>query len=493
MDVLPVTRHDDVRLTPDPTRRIAKLFWPREESYPDGRSRFSALLERVRDLPDEHVDAQLASVAISFGDRHRDLDGLLERHELTVIDQLRHLEIDVAAMTRSRRRLVTAYFSQEYSIEAAALTNPSMVVAPDQDGVEPGEVRFVMSLRAIGEGHVSSIEFRTGVAGPGAAIRLDPPCPFAAPGERSAHLHDKSFFDTKLRDLGALNDIEAMVLADLSDRFTIEELDAAVERLDDSGVERSISGETTRLLHWLASSNYRVAFDPGTEMSERVLFPNAPTESHGMEDARFVRFVDDCGTVTYYATYTAFDGRQILPQLLETHDFEAFRVSTLSGAAAHNKGLALFPRRIDGQFVALGRHDNVNNFVMRSNDVRSWRSAELIQEPTRPWEMMQLGNCGSPLETEHGWLVITHGVGPFRTYSLGAVLLDLADPTKVVACLDQPILSAAPDEREGYVPNVVYSCGSMLHDGHVVLPYGCADSSTRIATIELDSLLDRFR
>jgi predicted GH43/DUF377 family glycosyl hydrolase len=283
--------------------------------------------------------------------------------------------------------------------------------------------------------------------------------------------------------------VEERILIRLEDRFTMAELERAIAALDEDGIDRSISGETARVLHWLASSNYRTSFPASIEMSERVLFPSGPTESHGMEDARFVRFVDDDGSVTYFATYTAYDGHQILPQLLETTDFTEFRVTTLSGRVAHNKGMAIFPRRIDGNFVALGRQDNVNNFVMTSDDVRVWSDKTMIQEPERPWELMQLGNCGSPLETEAGWLVITHGVGPFRRYTLGALLLDIDDPSRVIGHLEEPLLSPSDDERDGYVPNVVYSCGALLHAGHLVLPYGYADVGAKVATIPLDELL----
>jgi predicted GH43/DUF377 family glycosyl hydrolase len=349
-----------------------------------------------------------------------------------------------------------------------------------------------MSLRAIGEGHVSSIEFRSGVVSADATVRLDPPSEFAITGERRPHDLDKSLFTAKLRDLGMINEIAERVLSPLGDRFTMVELDEAITAVERDGIERSISGETTRLLHWLASSNYRVAFPSTVDVSERVLFPNGPTESRGMEDARFVRFVDDDGAVTYYATYTAFDGHQILPQLLQTDDFVEFRVTTMSGRAAHNKGIAIFPRRIDGRYVALGRQDNVNNFVMTSHDVRSWSDATVVQEPKRPWELMQLGNCGSPLETDAGWLVITHGVGPMRRYTLGALLLDLDDPTRVLGHLAEPLLGPNVDEREGYVPNVVYSCGSMLPADHLLLPYGFADVGAGVATIPLADLLARL-
>ena len=387
-----------------------------------------------------------------------------------------------APLSLDRLHLIGAYFTHEYSIEAAALGNPSIVPAPDQSGLEPGAVRFVMSLRAIGEGHRSSIEFRTGVIRADASVELDPASEYAVTGERMPHSYDKRFFATKLADMAMLNEVEERVLIRLEDEFTMAELEAAIEALDDD-IERSISGETTRVLHWLASSNYRTSFPASIDISERVLFPSGPTESHGMEDARFVRFTGDDGAITYYATYTAFDGHQILPQLIETADFTHFRVATLSGRAAHNKGMAIFPRLINGKYMALGRHDNVNNFIMTSSDVRVWREATVIQEPERPWELTQLGNCGSPLETEAGWLVITHGVGPFRRYTLGAVLLDLDDPSRVIGHLKEPLLSPDDDERDGYVPNVVYSCGSMIHAGHLVLPYGYADVGARIATI----------
>lgn len=491
MKTVQMTRHESVRLDPDPRRVIAKPFVPRDEVYPDDSSRLQILLDRILSLPDREVAELLAGVRSSFGDRHRDLDAVLERSARNIDHHLdRHVERNGSATpVDDRRRLVGAYFTHEYSIEAAALGNPSIVEAPDQSGLAPGEVRFVMSLRSIGEGHVSSIEFRTGVIGPDASVVLEAPSRYAATGERTAHAFDKAFFETKLEDLSMLNDVEARVLGRLGDRFTMAELEASIAALDADGIERSISGETARLMHWLAGSNYRVAFPADVDVSERVLFPSGPTESHGMEDARFVRFVDDDGEVTYFATYTAFDGHKILPQLLETADFVAFRVMTLSGRAAQNKGLAIFPRRIGGRYVALCRHDNVNNHVMYSDDVRVWTNSTVVQEPTQPWELMQLGNCGSPLETDAGWLVITHGVGPFRQYALGALLLDLDDPSRVVGHLREPLLVAGADEREGYVPNVVYSCGAMIHAEQLVLPYGYADVGASVATVPISDLI----
>jgi predicted GH43/DUF377 family glycosyl hydrolase len=492
MDLLRMTRCPSVRLAPDPQRVITKPFVPREEVYVDGSTRLQTLLRRVIAMSDGDVHQTLDDARTLFAGRHRDLEEVFERNFGVVSPHLAQLDPSGAsanALTDDRRRLIGAYFTHEYSIEAAALGNPSIVAAPDQSGLGAGEVRVVMSLRAIGEGHVSSIEFRSGVVDTDATVRLDPPSEFAMTGEQRPHELDKEFFTAKLRDLRMINEVEERVLARLDDRFTMADLDVAISALDADGIERSISGETTRLLHWLAASNYRVAFPSSVDISERVLFPNGPTESRGMEDARFVRFVDDDGAVTYYATYTGFDGHQILPQLLETDDFTEFRVTTMSGRAAHNKGIAIFPRRIDGRFVALGRQDNVNNFIMTSHDVRTWDDAIVVQQPSRPWELMQLGNCGSPLETEAGWLVITHGVGPFRRYTLGALLLDLDDPTCVLGHLAEPLLSPDEDEREGYVPNVVYSCGSMIHGEYLILPYGYADVGAGVATIPVAELL----
>jgi len=491
---LPMVRRTSVRLQPDPRRVITKPFVPRDDVFPDGSTRMQVILGRIMAMSDADVVRTLGEAMALFAGRHRDLDAILERGFGVVEAHVAHHGLGMldGPLAIDRRRLIGAYFTHEYAVEAAALGNPSIVVGPDQSGLAPGEVRFVMSLRSIGEGHISSIEFRSGVIGPDAAVRLDEPTGYVVTGRRAPHEHHKALFTTKLDDLGIANEVVELVMARVGDRFTIAELEASIAALDDDAIERSLTGESTRLLHWLASSNYRVSFPSTVDISERVLFPSGPTESHGMEDARFVRFVHDDGEVTYFATYTAFDGHQILPQLIETTDFTEFRVTTLSGRAARNKGIAIFPRPIGGRYVALGRHDNVNNFVMTSDDVRIWREATVIQQPEQPWELMQLGNCGSPIETEAGWLVITHGVGPMRRYTLGALLLDLDDPTRVIGHLDDPLLAPDASEREGYVPNVVYSCGSTIHAGHLVLPYGYADVGAGIATVPLADLLGRL-
>jgi predicted GH43/DUF377 family glycosyl hydrolase len=445
------------------------------------------IIGRVLGLADAEVADTLAATQRAFVDRHVSMAEVFHRSFEQVVNHIERPE----DLSEDRRMLIGAYFSHEYSIEAAALNNPSIVRAPDQSGLEAGELRFVMSLRAVGEGHISCIEFRSGVIGSDGEPRIDDPGRQPGTGTRTLSFYDKGFFTSRLMELGALNDISGPILDSLSEQFTIEEVEEAI-RSQNRLADRPIAFETIRVIHWLASSNYSLEFDTESRLSERVIFPAGPTESHGMEDARFVQFTDDDGTVRYFATYTAFDGFQILPQLIETPDFVSFRIRTLGGIRAINKGIALFPRKIDGRFAALSRYDNESNYVMFSDTVRFWDHAERLQVPKSPWELVQIGNCGSPMETEAGWLVITHGVGPMRQYSLGAILLDLDDPRRVVGHLDEPILVPEEDERDGYVPNVVYSCGSLIHGDLLVLPYGFSDQATRIATIPVDDLLGRL-
>ncbi|MEX1135223.1 MAG: glycoside hydrolase family 130 protein [Acidimicrobiia bacterium] len=486
MNPIPIT-HASARFAPDPRRVIAKPFVLGEQIFLDGQSQAHRVIKRVLAMSDAEVTTTLEATLDQFGHRHFGLKGTLERN----FDTVAHYVDDPESLGNERRLLIGSYFTHEYSIEAASLGNPSMVPAPDQTGLGPGEQRFIMSLRAIGEGHLSSIEFRSGVIDAEANITIDELSRFTTTGIRRAADYQKHLFRAKLAELGVLNEIAALVLDPLPERFSLEEINAALADLSQR-VDRSIAFETARTIHWLASSNYALTFDERYPVSERVIFPAGPTESRGMEDARFVRFVSDDASVRYYATYTAFDGFQILPQLIETSDFVFFRIATLQGSGARNKGIALFPRMIDGRFAALSRQDNENNYLMLSDDVRLWQEAEKIQVPSRPWELMQLGNCGSPVETEAGWLVITHGVGPLRRYSLGAILLDATDPSRVIGHLHDPLLVPSGDERDGYVPNVVYSCGSMIHGKNLVLPYGFSDYGARIALVPVDDLLTKL-
>ena len=485
----PVTRTPHW-LLPDPKRVITKPFLLGTDVLTNGKSRFQSVLDRILAIPEVQIPGMLEEILSHFSPRHRDFEASLD----DCFDAVSQYIHDGDAFSRERRRLIGAYCSHEYSIEAAALCNPSIVSAPDQSGVSDGSARFIMSLRAIGEGHVSSIEFRSGVIETGGNVTLDSMSPFVLTGRR---LLDPSFhkevFGPKLVELDFDNAVSRGVLERLADQFTMEELLSAIAVSRDLDVPAPLKRETIEVIHWIATSNYDVAFRPDSAISERVIFPDSPTESRGMEDARFVRFVDDDGSERYYATYTAYDGHDILPQLIETKDFLQFKMRTLNGTGAQNKGMALFPRRVGERFAMLSRHDGENLYYMTSDNIRFWHDAEVLRMPRRHWEMIQIGNCGSPIETDEGWLVLTHGVGPMRTYAIGAMLLDLDDPSRVIGELPGPLLAPETDEREGYVPNVVYTCGGLLHNGQIVLPYGFSDVGIRIATVPLDELLVRIK
>ena len=346
-----------------------------------------------------------------------------------------------------------------------------------------------MSVRGIGEGHLSSIGFRTGVIDANGCSRIDDPAPFASVGTAQPALLDAAVFRSELTRVDDAGDAADHVLDGLGARFAQAALEQRLARLETSMRTRRQAKETISLLRSIAERTYAVEFPDGITLSERVLWPSMWAEQAGMEDARFVRFVEDNGSVTFYATYTAYSGSHISQQLLETRDFRSFTSTPIVGRAAANKGLALFPRRIGGRFAAMSRSDRESNTVAYSDDLSVWTSALPCQRPTQAWEVLQLGNCGSPIETGAGWLVLTHGVGPMRTYCIGAILLDLDDPTRILGELPGPLLSPAADEQDGYVPNVVYSCGALVHADTLVLPYGISDGAIGLATVPLPELL----
>ncbi|CAA9266969.1 MAG: GH130 [uncultured Acidimicrobiales bacterium] len=473
----------DLEVRPDSSKVVGRPYVPGDDPSAEGRPRLTRIVEQIVKVSDDEVREQLADVRRRFLGRHRDLEQMLRLNA-------REVEALTGGVNDERRLLIGAYLTQEYAFQAAAVTNPSMVPAPDQSGVEPGGKRFVMSLRAIGEGHISSIAFRTGVVSADGTVTVDDTGPLVETGERGVPVYERRHFAQKLRELGADVTLTSRVLDQLGRHFGPEELEAAITVLDSE--PRAVTHESTKLMRWLASSNYLLRFDPATtHIQERLIWPVGPFESKGMEDARFVQLTEDDGSTAYYATYTAYDGFEILPQLIETNDFCSFEVTTVNGRGAQNKGMALFPRPIDGSYVALSRPDRENIHLLRSPDPRSWHSPSTpVRRPQQPWELIQMGNCGSPLETEAGWLVLTHGVGPMRTYRMGAMLLDLEQPERVIADLAEPILEATEEDRDGYVPNVVYSCGGMLHGDHLVVPYGVADQRTRIAVFSLSELLE---
>ena len=488
MPTAPLVTRADLTLLADPSRVVAQLFVPGQELALDHDSRTSNVLSRILSLPEETVEATLESVIADFSDRHRDLRQILQTH----FDRVAHRVPTVALLSDARRLLIGACFTKEYAVEAAALFNPSVVPHPDQSNLPEGAVRFVMSLRAVGEGHISSIEFRTGVAGPGHTVTIDDPGRFLDAGQHSATVYDKALFLGKLAEAGADGESSSFLLQKLPAHFDDETLRTALSQLSRRSMAWHGSTHTAELARWIAACNYDLDFDPAAPLADRILWPNAPSESQGMEDARFVRFVDDDGATTYYGTYTAYNGAQVTPQLIETADFQHFRISQLAGPSARNKGMALFPRTIDGHFVALSRWDRESSAITTSMDGRMWGAPITLQSPQQPWEIIQLGNAGSPIETASGWLVITHGVGPMREYSLGAILLDLDDPTRVIGALREPLMRPRPDERDGYVPNVLYSCGALIVGDQMLLPFGIGDSSVHFAFVDVPMLLERL-
>ncbi len=479
-----VHRTDHV-LRPDTARVVSRIFLPGQEASQHGESRSAVILERVLDLTDDEVDEQLAAVRAAFTHRHRDLEDTWARH----FALMEHRLVGAARLPLNRRRLIGAYFTQEFAIEGAALFNPSMVPHPDQTGLPAGATRFLMTVRAVGEGHISSVELRTGTIDEAGVLALDPPADVAVLPAVKATRYSREAFRQQLADLDGTGTNSGFVLDALPESFSREDLTVTLDELRDQRLTRGAAVRTIDRFEWIAACSYTAEFPEDSGVQERVLMPTAPSESHGIEDVRMLRFTEDDGTTRYLGTYTAYDGQSIASQLIETDDFRTFDVTQLSGPGSKNKGMALFPRRIDGRYVALSRADRESNGVTTSSDLRHWDQPVLIQTPDRPWEIVQLGNCGPPVETEAGWLVLTHGVGPMRQYAIGALLLDLDDPTIVLGRLATPLLTPAADERDGYVPNVVYSCGGMLHGRTLVLPYGCSDSATRIALVDLDPLL----
>ncbi len=457
---------------------------------PGDKARTQVLIERVSKLSDEDVQHLLDAVIQDFSGRHRNFREALQRNFGRIAE---HVPKRIS-LSSEQQLLLGAYFTAEYSVEAAALFNPSIVPHPDQKGVDKGTQRFVMSFRATGEGHVSSIEFRSGMIDENHDIYFDPISQYVAtPEMHTDPVYHRLHFRRKLEEMGASDRVTNKLLKGLGETFTFGQLESKIKKLLSTKFRLKDKRRAIDTVLWLARSNYEVIFRPDEQISERVIFPVSENESAGIEDARFVRFVDDDKSVTYYATYTAYNGFDILPQILETTDFLTFKMHTLSGEAAQNKGMALFPRKINGNFVMLSRQDGVNNYIMFSDNLRFWDEAQLLQEPVHPLEFVQVGNCGSPVETSEGWLALFHGVGPMRKYSVWAELLDLDDPLQVIGRLDEPILTPDEHERDGYVPNVVYTCGSMIHGDTLIIPYGIADQRCRVATVSISELLSKLK
>lgn len=472
-------------LEPDGSRLVARPFLPQQANFGGGKDRLLSIVDRVLDIDPAARAHILEEARARASGRFLAIEERWLEHFQIAAGHLPFLRNETDENTRL---LIGAYVTQGYAYEGMARTNPSMVPV---EGGEPGSQRFVMSIRLVGEGFISSIGFMAGSVDDTGTVTFEERDPYAGNGKRHEPLYDRAAFTRRLEELEVPGDVTSRLSAELSPTFSMEELNAFLDHLSDTDTNTALT-DARAIIHWLATSNYEVAFDPESPVSRRVISPASPVESRGMEDARFVRFTDEDDEITFYATYTAFDGRRILPQMIRTSDFARFRVSTLSGPMAQNKGMALFPRRMDGDYLALSRYDNQSLYVMRSVDIRHWTNAELVLRPEFEWEAIQVGNCGSPLETERGWLVITHGVGPMRRYVLGAILLDLDEPAKVIGRLRLPLLEPTEEESHGNVPDVLYSCGGMIHQGSLILPYGFADYGVRVAVGSVDEILSEM-
>jgi predicted GH43/DUF377 family glycosyl hydrolase len=480
-------KRKDIKFYPNSKRIIARYF------SPGGDERAEGIITKLLSLSDEDTRVTLNRILTGYSKRHRNITRVFMKHYSNVKHIIARLGIDPETISRDKQLLTGSYFTMEFSIESSAFFNPSIVEDPDQTALGEGERRFIVSFRATGEGHISSIVFRSGV------IDKYNNLTFKSPGDLldipeavKMHTYEKSSFSEKLSEMDVHMDLIGLVMDRLGDQFTYEELrDRIAETIEKEDLN-PIQKIVIKDFNWLAKSYYEITFSLDTALSERVIFPISEAESNGIEDARFVRFIDDNGAITYYATYTAYNGITILPKLIETRDFYHFKVMPLYGEHAKNKGMALFPKKINNKYAMVSRVDGVNNYIMLSDDVHYWQDAQKIQEPKYSWQFVQIGNCGSPIETEKGWILLTHGVGPMRSYSLGATLLDLNDPSKVLGQTSEPLLKPNDEEREGYVPNVVYTCGAIIHNNELIIPYAMADYASLFATVSLDELFAKL-
>jgi predicted GH43/DUF377 family glycosyl hydrolase len=474
----PLALRQPLRVSADPSRVVATLFVP-GHAFAGGGGRATEVVGQLRSLDDAAVAGSLAWVHARFGARHRDLTATFRMNA----DRMRNRLPPGEHLSEDRWLLLGATFTQELALEGAAVCNPSMIPLHGRDDLATDEIGFVMSVRQIGEGHRSSIGFRTGVVDATGAVSVDARSQFSTTGaHRDAILRDHLFRDG--------SEPSGWVLDHLGTAFTRDALDTVLAELDSQRDTRRDVAATIARIRSIADRTYSISFPATSSLDERVLHPAMAAESNGLEDARFTRVTHADGRSEWCATYTAFDGSRIAQQLLTTEDFETFRSSPLLGAAAANKGLALFPRTIQGDYVALTRFDGANNAVARSAHLDVWPTATPIRHVRAVWEMVQAGNCGSPIETDAGWLVLTHGVGPMRTYAIGAWLLDLEDPTRLLGQLAEPLLTPTGDEQDGYVPNVVYSCGAMAHGDRLVIPYGIGDATIGFASASISGVIE---
>jgi len=508
--------------SPDPSRVIARFLFVNDERSAD-------IIRKVLAMPEKEVSIAMSQLLRGYSRRHRNISQIFQKHFAKLSPIFDKIEVNEEDLTASQQTLIGSYFTMEYSIESAAFFNPSVVEHLDQSEIRSDEKRVIFSFRATGEGHISSIVFRTGILDKNNNLSLEPVGKMLAEADViKRHVYNKKHFIEKLAEMQVqansiapaiiekLDKIQdkgnviapaiidkqdkmkakgevipsAFILDKLGDEFTYGELMKNLEIARKDAKVTEVQIKIINQMMWLASSHYEIHFSIDSAISERVIFPISATEQKGIEDARFVKFTDDNGEITYYATYTAYDGIAILPKLISTKDFYDFKILPINGEIAQNKGMALFPRKINGKYAMLCRIDGVNNYIAYSDSINIWREAKIIQRPKYPWELVQIGNAGSPIETKEGWLVITHAVGSMREYTLGASLYDLENPEKEIGRMDTPLLVPNETEREGYVPNVIYSCGSIIHNDDLVIPYAMSDHSSTYATVNIKELLD---
>jgi predicted GH43/DUF377 family glycosyl hydrolase len=519
-----VTRKKTV-FSPDSSRVIARFLYLNDERAAD-------IIKKVLAMPEKSANTVMSQLLRKYATRHRNISRVFEKHFEKLTHVFEKIGVNPKNLSMTQKALIGSYFTMEYSIESAAFFNPSMVEHPDQSEVRSGEKRVVISFRATGEGHISSLVFRKAVLDKNNNLIVEPVGKMLAEADKIIYnIYDKKSFRKKLCaiqarlniispvmavDIAEMKDSEAVIpsvilgdhedkkchgkiissdfiLDKLEDKFTYSEL---MQELELSLKDPDITEDQLKILNImmsLACEHYEIHFSIDSSISERVIFPISATEQGGIEDARFVKFMDDNGEVTYFATYTAYDRMTILPKLISTTDFYNFKILPINGEIALNKGMALFPRKINGKYAMLCRIDGFNNYIAYSNSINLWHDAKMIEQPKYPWEFVQIGNAGSPIETKEGWLIITHSVGPMREYNLGASLYELDNPEIEIGRLAQPLMVPNENEREGYVPNVIYSCGSMVHDDDLIIPYAMSDHSSTYATVNLKELLTALK
>jgi len=479
-----LTSRYGLTLGPDPRRVIIKLFVPGEDAAVV-RSRAHALIDRIAELDDDEAGFLLCQTLEQFDGRHPDLRSTFRHH----FELVRHRADRAGDLSPTTQLLVGAYFTHEYAVEAAALCNPSVVAHPDQTGLAAGQLRVAISVRQIGEGHLSSIGFATAVLGPGIRLDVSARSGPLVTGQRVDGRHRRDLLAAGLADDGWDNEVSATVLDSLPEHFDEATFERIVGGLPSDLHSRENAQRTLEQLRRTNAASYTTSFPADTALHQRVLWPATAAESNGMEDPRFVRFVDDHGAATYRATYTAYDGRHIAARTLVSEDLRQFRMSPMRGPGARNKGIALFPRTVGGRQLALSRTDGETIGLTVLDERARWQTPVPLHEPRHGWELTQAGNCGSPIETEAGWLVLTHGVGPMRRYVISALLLDLRRPERLIAELKEPLVAPDETERDGYVPNVLYSCGALVHAGVLWIPYGASDARVGFASADVDAVL----